>query len=257
MSINEQRQNEHEKNCIDIIKSNFSVQNCFGLTTENYSILQSCLKEIVPNGKSNQFPDFFFPNGFVEHFMVTSSKLNRKGAAHKIAISKFEKKNEELAQKLSNQNPTYKNTYKYSDHSYANLVNSFKINWNNHIDSLEKYHGKKNKGIFLVEYPDTAALSMVELSLEGTEGLFIGDYKSQEHIDSYRLSRDKNLLKWLYQFESKIEYIIFLTGDNVEFIKLDNICKLLKLLPYDYGVAPNMTTTTDGGAFLFKTYTKK
>jgi len=251
MSINEQRQTEHENNCIDIIKSKFSVQNCFGLTTENYSILQNYLEEIVPNEKINEFPDFFFPNGFVEHFMITSSKLNRKGAAHKIAISRFEKKNEELAQKLSNQNSTYKNTYKYNDHSYANLVNSFTINWNNHIDSLEKYHGKKDNGIFLIEYPDTAALSMGELSLEGTEGLFIGDYKlSQEHIDGYRLSRDKNLLKWLYQFEKKIEYAIFLTEDNVEFIKLDNICKLLKLLPYDYGVASDTTTVTDRGVFL-------
>lgn len=170
----------------------------------------------------------------------------------KKAISEFEKKNKELAQKLSNQNPTYRNTYKYSDHSHANLVNSFKINWNNHIDSLEKSHGKKNNGIFLIEYPDKEALSMAELSLEGTEGLFIGDYKlSQEHIDGYRLSRDKNLLKWLYQFENKIEYVILLTGDNVEFIKLDNICKLLKLLPYDYSIASDTTTVTDRDAFLF------
>lgn len=252
MSINEQRQTEHEKKCIDIIKSRFSIQNCFGMTTENYSMLKNCLEEIVPNEKKNEFPDFIFLNGFVEHFMVTSSKLDKKGAAHKIAISKFEKKNEASAQKLSNQNPTYRNTYKYSGHSYDNLINSFKINWNNHIDSLEKYHGKKNNGIFLIEYPDIAALSMAELSLEGTEGLSTGDYKlSQEHIDGYRLSRDKKLLKWLYQFENKIEYVIFLAGDNVEFIKLDNICKLLKLLPYDYVVAPNMTIATDGGSFLF------
>lgn len=84
MSINEQRQTEHEKNCIDIIKNKFSVQICFGLTAENYFMLQNCLEEIVPNEKSNEFPDFFFPNGFVEHFMITSSKLlNGKGAAHK------------------------------------------------------------------------------------------------------------------------------------------------------------------------------
>ncbi|MGB3161776.1 MAG: hypothetical protein WBA84_11080 [Carnobacterium sp.] len=251
MSINEKYQNEHEKKCIDIIKSKFSVKNCFGLTTENYSIMEKCLEEIVPNEKSNEFPDFVFPNGFVEHFMITSSKLDKKGAAHKIAISKFEQKNEELAKKLSDQKPTYRNSFEYNGHSHSNLVNSFEINWNKHIGSLEKYRGKKDNGIFLVEYFDTAALSMAELKLEGTDGLFTGDYKlEQEIIYGYRLSRDKKLLKWLYQFEDRIEYVIFLTEESVEIIKLSNILKLLKVLPYDYAIAPNMTLINDRGILL-------
>lgn len=251
MSINEKYQNEHEKKCIDIIKSKFSVQNCFGLTTENYSIIEKWLEEIEPNEKSNEFPDFVFQNGFVEHFMITSSKLDKKGAAHKIALSKFEKKNEELAQKLSDQKPAYRNSQEYSGHSHSNLVNSFKINWNNHIGSLEKYRGKKDNGIFLVEYFDTGALSMAELKLEGTDGISTGDYQlEQEIIYSYRLSRDKKLLKWLYQFEDRIEYVIFLTEERVEFIKLSNILKLLKVLPYDYAIGPNMTLINDRGMLL-------
>lgn len=249
MSSNEKYQNDHEKKCVDIIKSKFSVKNCFGLTPEDYSTIEKHLEEIEPNEKSNEFPDFIFPNGFVEHFMITSSKEPKnKGAAHKIALSKFEKKNEKSAQELSDQKPTYRNSLEYSGHSHSNLINSFKSNWNNHIGNLEKYHRNKDNGIFLVEYFEKAALSMAELKLEGTDGLFIGDYNSdQEVIYSYRLSRDKKLLNWLYQFKDRIEYVIFLTEDNVEIIKLSNILKLLKILPYDYIIAPNMTLMTDGG----------
>lgn len=251
MSINEKYQNEHEKKSIDIIKSKFSLQNCFGLTIEDYSIIEKLLEEIVPNEKSNEFPDFIFPNGFVEHFMITSSKTNKKGAAHKIAKSIFQKENEELAKELSAQQPIYRNHLEYSGHSYSNLVKSFKSTWNNHINSLGKYHGKKGKGIFLIEYFDTAALSMAELKLEGVNELSIGDYPvKQENVDSYRLSRDKTILEWLYQFEDRIEYVIFLTEEHVEFIKLSNVLKLLTVLPYDYAIAPNMTLMTDGGTLL-------
>lgn len=251
MSSNEMAQNEQEKKCIDIIKSKFSVKNCFGLTTENYFIFEKWLEEIKPNEKSNEFPDFLFPNGFVELFKITSSKLDKKGAAHKIALSKFEKINEEAAQKLSDQKPTYRNSFEYSDHSHPNLVNSFETSWNKHIDSLEKYRGNKDNGIFVVEYFDRGALSMGELKLEGTDGLFIGDYNSdQEKLHSYRLSRDKKLLNWLHQFKDRIEYVIFLTEDTVEIIKLSNILKLLKVLPYDYAIAPNMTLMVDGGILL-------
>ena len=73
---------------------------------------------------------------------------------------------------------------------------------------------------------------MAELKLAGTDGLFIGDYNSdQEVLYSYRLSRDKKLLNWLYQFKDRIEYVIFLTEDSVEIIKLSSILKLLKVLP--------------------------
>lgn len=250
MSNNEKFQNEHEKKCIDFIKSKFSLQNCFGLTIENYYTIEKRLEEIEPHEKSNEFPDFVFPNGFVEHFMITSSKVDKKGAAHKIAKSKFEKQNEESAKKLSYQEPSYRNHLEYSGHSYSNLVKSFQINWNNHINSLEKYDGKKDNGIFLVEYFDKAALSMAEMKLEDVDGISVGDYRKQEIIGSYRLSRDKKLLKWLYQFEDRIEYVIFLTEENVEFIKLSNILKLLTVLPYDYVICPNMTLITDGGLLL-------
>lgn len=251
MSTNEKRQNEHEKKCIDIIKSKFSVQNCFGLTTENYSVMERWLEEIIPNTSSNEFPDFVFSNGFIEHFMITSSKSDSKGSSHKIAELKFHEKNVESAKKLSNQQPNYRNSLKYSSHSYSNLVKSFKNTWNKHINSLEHYQRKNDKGVFLVEYFDIAALSMAELSLEGVNELFIGDYPvKQEHVDSYRLSRDKYMLKWLYQFADRIEYIIFLTEEHVEFIKLSNILNLLTVLPYDYAIGSNVTILTDGGTLL-------
>ncbi len=46
-------------------------------------------------------------------------------------------------------------------HSYENLVRSFKKELNNHIESFEKYKGKKDISIFMIQYSDMA-LEMYE-----------------------------------------------------------------------------------------------
>ncbi|OWW61950.1 hypothetical protein C656_13400, partial [Enterococcus hirae 57-03-H11] len=66
-----------------------------------------------------------------------------------------------------------------------------------------------------------------------------GDLGRQEILDSYRLSRDKELLDWLYKFKDKIQYVIFLTNTNVEIIKIDNIPNVQTLLPYKYAISSN------------------
>ncbi|CAH2247230.1 hypothetical protein ACOSJ1_CBNAJBGD_02686 [Enterococcus faecium] len=135
-----------------------------------------------------------------------------------------------------------KNEFLYPEHSYKDLINSFKKNFVNHIKSLEKYDPKEKIGIFLIDYGDDGALSMAELSLEGVNELYAGDLVRQEKLDSYRLTRDKKLLDWLYEFKDKLQYVIFLTRTNVEIIKIDNIPNVQTLLPYKYAIVSNFGT---------------
>lgn len=202
-------------------------------------------KNITPNENSSDFPDFILTEGFVEHFAITSSKESKKGANHKISESRYLKKNKIIEEKLSSNNPTASNKLTYEGHSYNNLTRSFKKNWNKHIDSLEKYTGSKNNGIFLIEYFDHMALSMLEMSLEGASDVSMGDFNRQESWSNYRLSRDKDMLKWISNFEDRIEYVVFLTHDQVEIIKLSGISKLQTLLPFKYAILPNLTFRTD------------
>ncbi|ERK33894.1 MULTISPECIES: hypothetical protein [Enterococcus] len=83
---------------------------------------------------------------------------------------------------------------------------------------------------------------MAELSLEGVNELYAGDLVRQEKLDSYRLTRDKKLLDWLYEFKDKLQYVIFLTRTSVEIIKIDNIPNVQTLLPYKYAIVSNFGT---------------
>ena len=95
-------------------------------------------------------------------------------------------------------------TMPYSEHSYENLVRSFKKNWNNHIESFEKYKGKKDISIFMIQYSDMA-LEMYENVYENwIDGMSNGDLRKTEKLNCYRMSRDKKILKYMYEFKDKI-----------------------------------------------------
>lgn len=52
----------------------------FWYVKQQHIELQKWLKAAKPNQNSNEFPDFIFEDGFIEHFAVTSSSEGRKGA---------------------------------------------------------------------------------------------------------------------------------------------------------------------------------
>lgn len=67
--------------------------------------------------------------------------------------------------------------------------------------------------------------------------------REQEKFKEYRLSRDKKLLEYIYQFKDEIQYVIFLNQARVEIIRTENIPYLIKLLPWDYVIYPLQVTT--------------
>ena len=242
----------------EFIKNIFSYCNrdfrkCFfGLLKEDISEFINIIRKAKPNPENSLFPDFIFDNGFIEHFQITSSKTNRKGAVHKKKENEFknmvESETEKIIQewnKTSSFDTVRSKSFSFTnpEHSYDFLGKSFKNSWEHHLKSCNKYTGSKEIGIFMVEYPEIALCMYENVYHSWIDGMSQGDMREQEEFKEYRLSRDKNLLKYIYNFRHDIKYVIFLNQVRIEIICTENIPYLIKLLPWDYIVYPNCVTT--------------
>lgn len=219
----------------------------FGLLESDRAEFEYIIRSSKSNPNLSLFPDFVFENGFIEHFQITSSKTNRKGSVHKREESIFKSKIESESEKIMqewNETPSFDEVRSKSwihpnpVHTYEFLIDSFKSNWERHLESCKKYTGSKEIGIFMIEYSEVA-LSMCEnIYHEWINGMSHGDMRGQEKFDYYRLSRDKRLLNYIYQFRDDIKYVIFINCERFEVIRLESIPYLLKLIPWDYLIAP-------------------
>lgn len=221
---------DKEKECLETVKLIF---NCckgsywYGVSEDNKRHLMQKVNEASENPESNDFPDFIFDSGFIEHFQITSSKETRKGAKQ----IKRDKQDEAQLQKgveraiQSGYQGIVRNlSYFVSGHNYENLEYSFKKNFENHIDSLRKWDGNQEIGIFLIEYTDMA-LNMGEcLTFEQNDGTRIS-----EVMYDYYLSRDNNLLEYLQQYKSEIKFVIFKNSEVVEIIDVSKVEEIIKM----------------------------
>ena len=184
------------------------------------------LSSAKSNLKPNDFPDFVFDGGFIEHFQVTSAKETlRKGDEHRIAESQFEKDSQEhfdrVKQEYLNSTPSPGTLttdileMNSQEHSYEYFVESFKRNFEKHLESLDKYDGDKTNGIFLIEHK-SARITI----LRG--GKFVG---------FYLIKCDKDLLSYLNGYSDKLKYLIYFCGDSYEVIEFCKIPKILKTIP--------------------------
>lgn len=221
--------------------------SCFGLLECDRDEIEQIMKIAKPNDNLNSFPDFIFENGFIEHFQITSSKTTRKGAEHTKIMSCFESKVKEETKKLEqewNKIPSFNKvrsmhwTEENPIHSHEYLIKSFKNNWNHHLESLNKYSGNKKVGIFMIEYKEFALSMSENVYADWASGMSHGDMRKQEKLQFYRLSRDKKMLEFMYDFRDQIKYVIFVYYNGIEIIKLESIPYLLKLLPWDYTIHP-------------------
>lgn len=222
-------------------------KHLFGLLPEDSEELASILLNAKPNNNSSEFPDFIFEKGFIEHFQITSSKETRKGAKQKIESVKFEKKVEKENKEFEdfcNSNPDFNNCrtksweMNNSELSYDYLVKSFKKNLEKHLKSMEKYEGEKEIPVFLVVLSNSALGMFENKFYEWKNFMYHGDFKLGENFKYYRVSRDKNLLNYLYELKDNIKYFIFLNQNCIEIIKTENIYYFLNLLPYDFLIEP-------------------
>lgn len=233
---------EREQQCLDRVANSFSYGKLYGLSYEDMEFLETALKTAKPNPESSIFPDFLCDNGIIEHFAVSSSKTTAKGSKQQMEYSHYRKKTDkEIDAFKAEEGPNDslividKRRWSFDQpvHSYDYLVASFKENWESHISSLRKYE-KKQRCIFMIDYEEIA-LEMIENVFEGVkEGLRFDDLRDQQRIHTYRISRDKELLKYIYRFADEVDLVIWAFFDGWEAIKLENILEMLKLMPWAY-----------------------
>lgn len=213
---------------------------------------ESVLRVAQANPAASCFPDFIFERGFIEHFQVTSSSVTRKGATHTKKESEFRrtvdietKGIEDEWNRIPSFDDVRSKSWLFSNpaHSYEFLVDSFRSNWQHHMENCKKYTGSKQIGIFMVEYPEFALAMCENVYHDWIDGMSQGDMREQEKFKEYRLSRDKKLLEYIYQFKDEIQYVIFLNQARIEVIRTENIPYLIKLLPWDYVIYPLQVTT--------------
>lgn len=227
--------------------------NYFGLSDDERAEFANAIRTAKPNPSSSEFPDFVFSNGFIEHFQITSSKTTRKGATHTREESNFHRKVDAETKKLAeewNKTPCFdeerSRSWSFDNpvHSYVFLKDSFKSHWKNHIESKQKYAGEKTVGIFMIDYPESA-LAMRELVYcPEMAGKAWGDMREQEKFKEYRLSRDQELLKYIYDFRTEIKYVVFVNYNRIEVIRTESIPYLLSLIPWKYQIYTLITHTT-------------
>ena len=219
----------------------------FGLLEEDRIQIARILRCAKSNINASEFPDFIFDDGFIEHFQITSSRTTRKGATHKKEKEQFKErvyKEMELLENNWKETPSYDKVrsehwvFNNPEHSYDYLVKSFEDTWIHHINSMNKYSGRKENGIFLIEYTEIALAMLENVYKDWKGGMCQGDMRKPEEIYCYRLSRDKEMLKFIYQYKEQIKYVIFVYQKSFEIIKLENIPFLLKLLPWGFSIYP-------------------
>ena len=156
---------EQEQKCLDTVKSILRTKkNCLDCLDENDDLLKN-INLAKANKQASKFPDFVFEGGFIEHFQVSASKETAKGSSFKHKESKYKIQTEQKCQEYQSQwmsEPFRPNTFIsipheviFDENSYEYFVNSFKRNFEKHIESLKKYDGQKQEGIFLIEQTDT------------------------------------------------------------------------------------------------------
>lgn len=233
-----------ERNYISYCNPDFD-KKCFGLLESERVEFANIIRTAKPNPASSKFPDFIFNNGFIEHFQITSSQVNRKGATHARKESEFRRRVEAETEKLKeewDESPSFDRVrsgswaFQNPTHSHEYLMNSFKQNWESHICSSKRFSGEKSIGIFMIEHPEISLAMCEDVYSNWINGMSPGDMREQEKFKDYRLSRDKALLNYMYDFRNEIKYVIFVNPQRVEVIRTENIPYLLQLMPWDYDI---------------------
>lgn len=227
-------------------------QNYFGLLEDERIEFANIIRTAKPNPSSSEFPDFIFDNGFIEHFQITSSQVTRKGATHTRIESNFKCRVNVDAKKIKEEweeTPSFDKirskewVFQNPVHSHSFLIDSFKKNWEHHLMSREKYSGNKKIGIFMIEYPEVALAMCENVYGNWIDGMAHGDMRDQENFNEYRLSRDKELLKYIYDYKSVIKYVVFMNPVRCEVIRTEKILYLLNLMPWEYLIYPMQVYT--------------
>lgn len=221
---------EAERERLDWVKQKVKCNSVWYFCEDRQKIA-SILKNAEPNPAPSEFPDFLFETGFIEQFQITASKETKKGALHRKEQERFYKEAEQrlqaMREELEQAPPANKLTrescyMKAPEFSYEMYEQSFRRNWQNHIDSLEKYTGCREVGIFLISY----------------QGPLFRAIQQDEFLGFYQLNQDARMLRYIRQYQDKLSHVIFEDGQHCEVIELEKIPALIQRVPQNIQFEP-------------------
>lgn len=208
-----------ELDCLEDVKKSIFGESHIKIVKCNCDIEQ--IKDIIVGTKhsaaKNDFPDFVFNRGLIEHFIVSSSKDNKKGSSYKVHEREAEKQkmnvfqHEELeflnSEKQRNSVMAVKVDDVFEESSYQDFTYSFKKHFDDHYQSLIRSNLYNENVIFLIDQ----------------QGGRLGIYENGQFSRFYLLSEDKNLLWYLATKYPKVNYVFFKASDALEIIDLSSI----------------------------------
>ncbi len=230
MKRNNLRQNELY--CLKRIKDNFiyfkGIEKVFD--DSDYFTMASILKSAFQNENHNDFPDFFFDGGIIEHFEVTASDETHKGSQYKIDDAYCQREKDKHFKQLDKEfidSPHHPGTMKaetvedtHECFSYESFIKSFKRNVEHHLDSLKKSKYANQIVVFLIEQ----------------QGASLSVYINNIFNRFYMLSEDKNILEYIKEILTDVDYIIFVATDRYEVIDLSKIDVLIQRAKTDLDI---------------------
>lgn len=173
------------------------------------------------NPAENDFPDFLFPGGAMEHFEIGSAPEGRKGSKFKRHEFDSQKNNEEVFEQ--EKEDFLRSDYRprtgtsvitkavYNECSYLCFLQSLKRNWSMHTKSLKKSLVRYETVVFLME--------------QQTPRMMV--YKNQQFQKWYRLSDDKRALSIIQGLSDGVRYAVYAGLNYVELIDLNKLSEMI------------------------------
>jgi len=222
MMKNRLRQNEVD--CLNKVKNSFIYFKGIKKEFDNsdHLTMESILNSAHQNESHNDFPDFFFGGGIIEHFGVTASDETRKGSQYKIDDAYCQREKDKHFKQLDKEfieSPHHPGTMRtkmvedtHKCFSYESFIKSFKRNVEHHLDSLKKSKYVNEVVVFLIEQ----------------QGASLGVYTNNIFNRFYMLSEDRNILEYIKETLTDVDYIIFIATNRYEVIDLSKIDVLIR-----------------------------
>lgn len=218
-----------EESCLNRVKKYCLLNETYysGITEEEKKNLIALIKTAKDtDGKTTTFPDFIGENGWIEHFKVTSSQSNKKGYESDINHAEMKRSIEQQIDeaKQSGNCTNYQfsaSTVRQND-NIENYRKSLMTSWKKHYKSYEKKQQElKNLkiGVFLID-SDDIFLPYIKFN-DMRNGIIEDDNLLFEVV------HDKEIMDFIQQYQTDIQYVIFVSKMVVKILKTSSIPDIL------------------------------
>ena len=232
-----------ETKCLNKVIESFKHGTAYFCCYDKQEIINIVVNIDQSQKDDSRFPDFTFANGFIEHFQISGKKENSKGSEYNIREKELNDEKEAISTNFKkeclNTEPSNKlvvesNQSIDEDYSHEYFINSFKRQWNKHINSLNKYDNNKEISIFMIEYKG-ATLTIKE---------------GNKFIEFYKIYKDKQVIEFISSYKNQIKYVIYIDNNGCQIIEIKKVIENFVPLPNNYEINPGRMINRVNNIFL-------